>query len=100
MKQMHTLPVEAWDRAQTKQIATGKLITIDNQIDTTTGTVKLRAQFDNKDMSLFPNQFVNTRLLVNTLNGVTLIPSGAVQHNGQVSFVYVVANGACAASAT
>jgi len=94
LKQMHTLPVEAWDRAQMKQIAKGKLITIDNQIDTTTGTVKLRAQFDNKDNSLFPNQFVNTRLLVKTINGVTLVPSGSIQHNGQVSFVYVVANGA------
>jgi multidrug efflux system membrane fusion protein len=94
LKQMHTLPVEAWDRAQTKQVATGKLITIDNQIDTTTGTVKLRAQFDNKDGTLFPNQFVNTRLLVKTLNGVTLVPTAAIQHNGQVSFVYVVANGA------
>jgi membrane fusion protein, multidrug efflux system len=93
LKQMHTLPVEAWDRAQTKQVATGKLITIDNQIDTTTGTVKLRAQFDNKDGSLFPNQFVNTRLLVKTLNDVTLVPSSAIQHNGQVSFVYVISNG-------
>lgn len=93
LKQMHTLPVEAWDRAQTKQIATGKLITIDNQINTTTGTVLLRAQFDNKDGKLFPNQFVNTRLLVNTLNGVTLVPTAAIQHNGQVSFVYVVAKG-------
>jgi multidrug efflux system membrane fusion protein len=93
LKQMHTLPVEAWDRAQAKQIATGKLITIDNQIDTTTGTVKLRAQFDNKDSTLFPNQFVNTRLLVNTLNGVTLVPTSAVQHNGTVSFVYVITNG-------
>ena len=94
LKQMHSLPVEVWDRAQTKQIAKGKLISIDNQIDTTTGTVKLRAQFDNKDGSLFPNQFVNTRLLVKTLSGVTLVPSGSIQHNGQVSFVYVVANGA------
>ena len=93
LKQMHTLPVEAWDRAQAKQIATGKLITIDNQIDTTTGTVKLRAQFDNKDSTLFPNQFVNTRLLVNTLNGVTMVPTSAVQHNGTVSFVYVITNG-------
>ncbi len=76
------------------KIATGKLFTIDNQIDTTTGTVKLRAQFDNKDGALFPNQFVNTRLLVNTLNDVTLVPTAAIQHNGQVSFVYVVANGA------
>ena len=93
MRQAHTLPVEAWDRAQTKQIATGKLFTIDNQIDTTTGTVKLRAQFDNKNGVLFPNQFVNTRLLVNTLNGVTLVPTSAVQHNGAVAFLYVISNG-------
>jgi multidrug efflux system membrane fusion protein len=93
MRLMHTLPVEAWDRSQTTQIASGKLQTIDNQIDTTTGTVKLRALFDNRNGALFPNQFVNTRLLVNTLNGVTLVPSGAVQHNGQVAFLYVVAKG-------
>ena len=55
--------------------------------------MKLRALFDNKNGALFPNQFVNTRLLVNTLNGVTLIPTAAVQHNGQVAFVYVIANG-------
>ena len=94
LRKMRTLPVEAWDRARTTQLAAGKLESIDNQIDTTTGTVKLRAQFDNKGGALFPNQFVNTRLLVNTHNGVTLVPSGAVQHNGQVSFVYLVANGA------
>ncbi|MGD0520560.1 MAG: efflux RND transporter periplasmic adaptor subunit [Terracidiphilus sp.] len=93
LRQAHTLPVEAWDRAQTKQIAAGKLMTIDNQIDTTTGTVKLRAQFDNKNGVLFPNQFVNTRLLVNTLNGVTLVPTAAIQHNGAVAFLYVIANG-------
>jgi multidrug efflux system membrane fusion protein len=92
MRQMHTLPVEAWDRSQTTKIATGKLFTIDNQIDTTTGTVKLRALFDNKNGALFPNQFVNTKLLVNTLDGVTLVPSAAVQHNGQVAFLYVIAN--------
>ena len=78
MRQMHTLPVEAWDRSQTAKIATGKLFTIDNQIDTTTGTVKLRALFDNRNGALFPNQFVNTRLLVNTLDGVTLVPTAAV----------------------
>jgi multidrug efflux system membrane fusion protein len=93
MKQMHTLPVDAWDRAQTRKIASGKLQTIDNQIDTTTGTVKLRALFDNKNGALFPNQFVNTRLLVNTHQGVTLVPTAAVQHNGQVEFLYVIANG-------
>jgi multidrug efflux system membrane fusion protein len=90
MRKVHTLPVEAMDRGQTKTIATGKLTTIDNMIDTTTGTVKLRAVFDNKDGSLFPNQFVNTRLLVNTLDDQTLIPTNAIQHNGQESFVYVV----------
>jgi multidrug efflux system membrane fusion protein len=93
MRQMHTLPVEAWDRAQTAKIASGKLQSIDNQIDTTTGTVKLRALFVNKDGALYPNQFVNTRLLVNTLEGVTLVPTNAVQHNGQVAFLYVVVNG-------
>jgi multidrug efflux system membrane fusion protein len=92
MRQMHTLPVEAWDRSQTTKIATGKLFTIDNQIDTTTGTVKLRALFDNKNGTLFPNQFVNTRLLVNTLEGVTLVPTAAVQHNGDAAFLYVITN--------
>jgi multidrug efflux system membrane fusion protein len=93
MRQMHTLPVDAWDRAQVTKLASGKVMSVDNQIDTTTGTVKLRAQFDNKNSALYPNQFVNTRLLVNTLNGVTLVPSSAVQHNGQVAFLYVIANG-------
>jgi membrane fusion protein, multidrug efflux system len=86
----NSLLVEAWDRAQTTKLATGKLSTTNNQIDTTTGTLKLRATFDNKNNILFPNQFVNARLLVNTLEGVTLIPTGAVQHNGQVSFVYLI----------
>jgi len=90
MRQMHSLPVEAWDRTSTNKLATGKLLTINNQIDTTTGTVKLRATFDNRNGALYPNQFVNARLLVNTLTGVTLIPTGAVQHNGQAAFVYVI----------
>lgn len=87
------LTVEAWDRDQQKKIATGKLEAIDNQIDTTTGTVKLRALFDNKQDMLFPNQFVNTRLLVETEHNVTLIPTNAIQHNGDVAFVYVIENG-------
>jgi membrane fusion protein, multidrug efflux system len=87
------LTVDAYDREQTKKIATGKLLALDNQIDTTTGTVKLRAQFDNRANSLFPNQFVNTRLLVTTEHGVVLIPSSAIQHNGSMSFVYVINNG-------
>jgi multidrug efflux system membrane fusion protein len=93
MRKMHSLPTDAWDRGQTVKLASGKLLSIDNQIDTTTGTVKLRATFDNRSGALFPNQFVNTRLLVNTLDGVTLVPTNAVQHNGQVAFLYVVTNG-------
>jgi multidrug efflux system membrane fusion protein len=85
-----TLEVKAFDRAALKQIASGKLLTLDNQIDTTTGTVKARAAFTNQDLALYPNEFVNTRLLVNTLKDVTLIPSSAIQHNGPVSFVYVI----------
>lgn len=84
------LTVDAFDRAVLKKIATGKLLTLDNQIDTTTGTVKARAQFENKDTRLFPNEFVNTRLLVDTVHDATLIPSSAIQHNGQVAFVYVL----------
>jgi membrane fusion protein, multidrug efflux system len=84
------LAVEAYDRAALKKIASGSLLTLDNQIDTTTGTVKARASFDNRDAALFPNEFVNARLLVNTLEGATIIPSSAIQHNGAVSFVYVI----------
>jgi membrane fusion protein, multidrug efflux system len=87
------LEVDAYDRTDQTKIATGKLLTTDNQIDTTTGTVKMRATFDNKKGSLFPNQFVNTRLLVKTLQGVTLIPTSAIQHNGQTAFVYLLQNG-------
>lgn len=97
LRQIHAgkqqLKVEAFDRAQQGHLATGKLLTVDNQIDTTSGTVKLRAQFDNKDSSLFPNQFVNTRLLVTTLENQVLIPSSTIQHNGNVDFVYLIANG-------
>jgi len=86
------LPVGAYDRTQQKLLEQGKLITIDNQIDTVTGTVKLRAQFDNAKSILFPNEFVNTRLLVKTLENQTLIPSSAVQHNGTTDFVYLIQN--------
>ena len=86
------LTIDAFDRTAQTKIASGQLLTLDNQIDTTTGTVKGRALFDNKNDALFPNQFVNTRLLVNTLQGVTLIPSSAIQQNGQASFVYVIQN--------
>jgi len=87
------LSVEAWDRQMSKKIATGQLETVDNQIDTTTGTVKLRATFANQDNALFPNQFVNTKLAVQTLQNQILIPSSAVQRNGDAAFVYVIQNG-------
>ncbi len=86
------LSVDAFDRTAQTKIASGQLLTLDNQIDTTTGTVKGRAVFANTNDALFPNQFVNTRLLVNTLQGVTLVPSSAIQQNGQASFVYVIQN--------
>jgi len=86
------LPVDAFDRSQMNKIATGRLLTIDNQVDTTTGTIRFRAQFDNQDLALYPNQFVNARLLVNTLHNTLLIPSAAVQRNGVQAFVYKVSN--------
>ncbi|MES2222455.1 MAG: efflux RND transporter periplasmic adaptor subunit [Acidobacteriota bacterium] len=93
MRHGKTLPVTAYDRGNEAKIATGKLQTIDNQIDTTTGTVKLRALFPNKNDVLFPNLFVNTKLLVNTLHDVTLVPSSTIQQNGEVSYVFVIRNG-------
>ncbi len=90
------LTVQVYDRMQQHLLATGRLIAIDNQIDTTTGTVKLRAQFNNADGALFPNEFVNTRLLVKTLRNQLLIPTSAVQHNGSESFVYLIQNGKAA----
>jgi multidrug efflux system membrane fusion protein len=90
MRAQAKLAVEALDRSGQKRLASGMLTALDNQIDTTTGTVKARATFDNKDDALFPNQFVNTRLLVNTLQGVTLVPASAIQQNGRTSFVYVI----------
>jgi multidrug efflux system membrane fusion protein len=84
------LSVEAYDRSGQNKIATGTLLTLDNQIDTTTGTVKARGSFQNKDSVLFPNEFVNVRLLVDTLHDATLIPASAIQHNGQTAFVYVL----------
>lgn len=85
-----TLAVEAYDRGQTRKIATGKLSTIDNQIDTTTGTVKLRAMFDNARDDLFPNQFVNVRLLVSTLRRQPAVPSAAIQRGTSGTFVFAV----------
>lgn len=86
------LPLEAWDRASLNKIATGRVISYDNQIDTTTGTLKLRAAYDNKNGALYPNEFVNTRLLVKTLHDQILLPSSTIQHNGSEAFVYVIQN--------
>ena len=93
MRHGKPLNVEALDRSDQSKLASGKLEATDNQIDTTTGTLKLRAVFDNKDNTLFPNQFVNARLLLETLQNVVLIPSSAIQHNGDVAFVFLIQNG-------
>jgi membrane fusion protein, multidrug efflux system len=85
-----TLAVEAYDRGLKTKIASGTLLTIDNQIDQTTGTVKFKGVFENKDLSLFPNQFVNARLLLDTKHGVTIIPTAAIQRSPDSTFVYVV----------
>jgi multidrug efflux system membrane fusion protein len=84
------LVVDVFDRTQQKQLASGTLETLDNQIDTTTGTLKLRAVFTNDDESLFPNQFVNVRLLVDTHEGVTLVPNPVIQRNADTAFVYLL----------
>jgi multidrug efflux system membrane fusion protein len=84
------LPVEAWNRDNSGKIATGTLVTVDNQIDQTTGTSKLKAVFENKDSALFPNQFVNMRLLVDTQQNRVVVPSVAVQHGQNGPFVFVV----------
>ncbi|MCS3509674.1 MdtA/MuxA family multidrug efflux RND transporter periplasmic adaptor subunit [Achromobacter sp. JUb104] len=85
-----TLPVDAYDRADTRRIATGVLETLDNQIDVTTGTLKLKAKFENADDALFPNQFVNVRLHVLTRKDVTAIPTAAVQQGSAGAFVFLV----------
>src|SRR6516162_6043251 len=93
LKQLHTggqLPVTAYDRTGTTELGKGHLETVDNQIDTTTGTVKLRAIFDNEQEILFPNQFVNVKLLVDTLRDTNIVPTAAIQHGAPGAFVYVV----------
>jgi len=84
------LTVDAFDREGSTKLASGVLLTLDNVIDPTTGTLKLKAIFDNTDSALFPSQFVNARLLVDTQHNVTLIPAPAIQRNAQGAFVYVV----------
>jgi multidrug efflux system membrane fusion protein len=90
LRRGNKLTVDAFDRTQQSKLSTGALLTFDNEIDQTTGTIKLKAVFPNPDNALFPNQFVNARLLVNTQHGVILIPTVAIQRNAQDSFVYVV----------
>ncbi len=90
MRAGRTLEVRAYDRANINELAVGKVITLDNQIDTTTGTVKLRAEFANLDDQLFPNQFVNARLLIKTLNNVVTAPTAAIQRGAPGAFVYLI----------
>lgn len=93
MKKLHAgerLTVEAYDREQRNKLATGYLLTADNQIDPTTGTVRLKAKFDNEDGVLFPNQFVNARLLLDVKKGATVVPSVAIQRGTQGAYVFVV----------
>ena len=84
------MPVEVYDRDMKQRLATGSLLTVDNQIDPATGTVRLKATFPNERNELFPNQFVNARLLVDVVRGVTVIPAPAIQRGTQGTFVYVV----------
>jgi len=92
LRQHKPFAVEAFDRSAEIRLATGTLLTMDNQVDTSTGTVRFRGEFSNRDLSLFPNQFVNTRLLVRTLKNSILIPNAAIQRNGSQAFVFVVQN--------
>ena len=90
LKTRRQLEVDAFDRTDVTQLEAGTLGALDNQVDTATGTIKFRANFRNRALDLFPNQFVNARLLVKTLRNATLIPTAAVQHNGTAAFVYIV----------
>ncbi len=84
------LDIEAWDKDKKQRVATGKLLTLDNQVDSSTGSIRLKALFDNNDESLYPNQFVNIRLQLKTLTQVTTIPSTALQRGAKGDFVYVI----------
>ena len=93
MKSGGSLTVEAYDRSNSTHLATGKLLTLDNEIDPTTGTVKAKAVFDNKDQALFPNQFVNVRLILQDRPNAIVVPAAALQTGAQGSFVFVVKPG-------
>ncbi len=89
-KSAHGLPVEAWDRANTSLLAKGNLLSLDNQIDTSSGTVRIKAQFSNEDSTLFPNQFVNVRLLSDVLKDATTVASASIQHGSAGAYVYLL----------
>jgi multidrug efflux system membrane fusion protein len=93
-----TLPVEAYNRDKTQKLATGHLANVDNQIDPNTGTLKLKAVFDNQENTLFPNQFVNARLLLETRQNQVIIPSVAIQRGSQGTFVYIVTTSTAAST--
>lgn len=84
------LPVEVWDQEEKNRLASGVLLSLDNQIDASTGTIRLKARFPNRDGALYPNQFVNARLLAQTLHGVVVVPAGAVQLGARGAYVFVV----------
>jgi multidrug efflux system membrane fusion protein len=90
MKSGAVLPVEAWDRDLKNRLATGEVLAVDNQIDPTTGTVKIKAKFDNQDLALYPNQFVNASMLIDTLRNAVLAPTAAIERGPQSAHVYVV----------
>jgi multidrug efflux system membrane fusion protein len=90
LKSGDKMPVVALDRDGRTRLATGRLSTTDNTIDSTTGTIKLKAVFDNRDGALFPNQFVNVRLLLDTLQDATVVPTSAIQRGAPGTYVYVV----------
>lgn len=92
LKSGHDMVVEAWDRANEIKIATGKVLALNNLIDTSTGTIRIRAVFDNNDLTLFPNQFVNARLIIKILHDQDLVPTYAIQHNPEGAFAYVLTN--------
>lgn len=90
LKSSHQVQVSAWDKAEQKQLAVGHVQALDNQIDVSTGTLKLKAVFDNRDDRLFPNQFVNVRLSSQTIQNAVIIPSDAVQHGAKGTYVYII----------
>ena len=91
-REQQYLNVEAYDRSDKQMLAQGRLLAIDNQIDTATGTIKLKAQFDNKDLSLFANQFVNIKMKLDTLENTVAVPTTAIQQGVQGAFVYLIEN--------